>query len=327
MSDFAENTLIPYKYVDMMRFGKMMEARFWKSGDIKYGTDAEFYKKLSPELTHITDCVFAVFLPFDGLLNNVLLQRVMGGCFTQEESYGMAFQIVTEAVHAETYGKLAHSMYGVDIERIRQMSANVSQVYKLGDFLIKYCDLKYSNNHNILAQACSERVHVYSLFLFINYYKYKNIMPSFVHANSMIRDDEKIHGDFATFRYNHYGGLPQEEAMKIIDEATSLFEDLIDYMFPIPLEDINASQYKEYLHLIIDHLLSDINLPSKYNAKDPFPWNISHNLYAKENRFEVHSGTYSQLSVEEELKKWMLVEGEENLDNNDYNNDLLYADF
>ena len=303
-------SLIPVTNPDLFRFGKMQEARFWNSSDLVYGPDREDYLRMPRVLKHITDCGFAILLPFDGMLNTCLMTRSISDCTVPAEVYTFALQNAIEAIHAETYGKMAHTIYGQDIDRIRNMANTVPEIYQIGEFMVKYCDKKYSREQNILAQACSEKIHVCTLFLFINLFKKMNIMTTFVHGNSMIREDENLHGKFADYRFLMYGGLPLEENMSIIDEATVLFENLIKYMLREPFEDLTIESYTEYLHLVVDHHLSDLKLPIKYNASDPFSWNIDHCLRTKENLYEVHTGSYSNLSVSDEINKWLVTSDE-----------------
>jgi ribonucleotide reductase beta subunit family protein with ferritin-like domain len=304
MSEVHTYSLYPLSDIEMYKLGKEQEARFWSISDLKsFYIDREDYQhRASPQQKRILEKVMIDFVPIDGVVNSGHMKRT-AKCKDQCEQYAMAMQIADEAVHAETYGLSAQVIFGND--KLKELKIEAEGTKAIKDkmaFGKKYAKKDKSQCEYLLGFACTEGIFISVSFIFIFWFRSKEMMPSLIHANSMISEDEMLHQKMANKRYLKYGGLPKEEAMAIIMEAMAIEERFIDWILPEAVDDLNPQDVKTYLKLVVDYQLVSIGLPKLYNVTNPFSWDSDRSLYKKPNPYERESGQYCRFSVDEVMK-------------------------
>lgn len=304
MSEVHRYSLYPLTDFDIYKLGKEQEARLWSISDLKsFYIDREDYQhRATPKQKRIIEKVTIDFVPIDGVVNKGHMKRT-AKCKDQCEQYAMAMQIAEEAVHAETYGLSAQIIFGNDkLKELKVEAENTKVIQDKLAFGNKYAKKDKSWCEYLLGFACTEGIFISVSFIFIFWFRSKEMMPSLIHANSMISEDEMLHQKIANKRYLKYGGLPTKRAMEIIMEAMEIEERFIDWILPEPVDDLKPEDVKTYLKLVVDYQLMSIGLPKLYNVSNPFSWDSDRSLYKKPNPYERESGQYCRFSVEEVME-------------------------
>src|SRR5205085_784502 len=91
------------------------------------------------------------------------------------------------------------------------------------------------------------------------------------------------------------------QVQAIIEEAVYVEDSFIDYILPIPMEDLNAAGLKQYTRLIADNLLVQLSYSRIYGVTNPYPFANDISLEQKANFYEVRVGAYKRKSLKEIL--------------------------
>lgn len=316
MSNVDKYSLFPLTDLEMYKLGKKQEARIWSIADLKsLVVDREDYRhRADYPKKRIIEKVHCLFVPFDGVINIGHMTRTINDCTDPCEQFAMCMQFQIEAVHAETYGLSAQIIFGND--KLKELKIEAQNTQAIKD-KIAFAE-KYTKHGSLceylLAFACSEGIFISVSFIFIFWFRSKEMFPSLIHANSMISEDEEIHQSMANKRYLKHGGLSEARAMEIILEAMAIEERYIEWVLPEDVDDLKVEDVKTYLKLVVDYQLTSIGLPKLFNVQNPFSWDLDRSLYKKPNPYERESGQYCRFSVNEIIDR-VLSSVDKNTDN------------
>lgn len=291
-------SLFPIVDEEAYAFYKKQEASMWSSNEISFIQDKKDYEAAPEPYKRLLRTIVTFFLPGDGLVNNNLIHRFMKDCTCAEEVAFYTYQMANETTHAETYGLTAYTIFSQkEVEQMgRDVNSHESYFRLKTDFIDKWTQSNRPWSHRQLAMACTEGIFFVVLFLFVFWFRSKNIFKNVIFANELISTDETLHQDFGANRVVHYGGVSRETAIEIIGSAVEIEMEFISRVLPQPLEDLNITDIRSFVSLVADNLFVKIGQEPYYHAKNPYLWMNDVAMVKRNLLFECKSGTYTKMS-------------------------------
>lgn len=294
-------SFFPIKDEEMYEKFKEQESAIWSSSEMEFSRDLKDYLSLTPELKRIIDLVNCFFSATDGLIIDNIALRFLLECKTMEEQSFYISQMFIETVHAETYSLIINTLITDPDERQRLFMAanNLPCVQAKTNWLNKHMTSDKSRSHRLLVFACGEGIFFTSSFLFVFYFRTKGVLQNIIFANEQISKDEGMHRDAGLLLHKREGPLTEEEAHQIVREAVELEFGFVDEVLPEPVEELNASDVKNYVRFLGDHLLISAGYSKLYNidVKELPTWMNDIAMEQKSNFYEVRVGNYKQTNL------------------------------
>jgi len=283
-------------------FFKMQETSLWSVNEITFSDDKyDFNHKLEPQVKRLIEIAIAFFLPGDGLVNSNIIYNFLCNCETAEETWMFISQMYIEAIHAETYGMIAYTLFDdAKIMELKDMADNSPYMKAKFDFMEKWINSETATeSERFLAFSCVEGMSFCVLFVIFFWLRKKNVMASFVFVNGLISKDESLHKDQGGYMHQKRDKLSTDKAMEIVMDLFRIECDFIDWLLPESVEDLNKDEFKEFLKVVTDACLYCNGLPAYFNVDNPYKWLDDISLIQKHNFFETKGAQYSRSSLKD----------------------------
>ena len=322
VEDPNRKTIRPVVHHDMWNAYKKMQGSTWTAEEINYQGDIADLTagKVTPEVMNIIKHVLGFFSGADTIVNENLALNFINKIKVLEAQYFYGLQIANENVHAETYAILIDVLITdkKDKEQVLNAITTMPCVSKLYSWVQKWIHVTPNDQDDneeesvisaatveceakrLVAFACVEGIMFSSAFAIIFWIKELGILPGLTFSNELISRDEGIHRDFACLLYSKIKRrLTAEQVNAIIMEAVQFQDDFVDEMLSVRQTGMNREDIKTYVRFVSDNLLSALNYPMIYNAKNPFAFMDKISFNGVTNFFEKRVGEYSLSGFEE----------------------------
>jgi ribonucleotide reductase beta subunit family protein with ferritin-like domain len=294
----------PIKDEMSWEFYTRQEAQDWSAKEIEWDRDRKDFAALPPRHQQLFLELFGVFLPLDGAVS-VQLQRMLCEAPTYEAMMFFTMQMKIELTHSEAYGMAAQSVPLNDESKVAifEMVDKQECVAAKAEYIEKYIDSDKSWALRAVAAACSEGIFFVSLFSLVFYFRSKNVLPAFIHANSQIMLDETLHRDFFCAHAARELKMEEhEEAKKIIEEAVTVEFAMLDFLLRTPIDSIEADEasgltvenMRKYIQGLGDQIAELVGIPPIYNISWSPPWCGDMGLSQRNNFYEARGATYKR---------------------------------
>lgn len=292
--------LFPIEHDDIWKFYKQSVASFWTAEEIDLSQDMKDWENLNDGERHFISHVLAFFAASDGIVNENLAENFVSEVQYTEAKFFYGFQIAMENIHSETYSLLIDTYVKDPKEKDRLFNAidTMDCVKKKADWALRWID-EGSFAERLIAFAAVEGIFFSGSFCSIFWLKKRGLMPGLCFSNELISRDEGMHCDFACLIYNDHlqYKLSEETVTKIIKDAVAIEKEFVTDALPVNLIGMNAELMCQYIEFVADRLLSELNCPKVYNAKNPFDFMDMISLQGKTNFFEKRVGEYQKAGV------------------------------
>ena len=306
--------LFPIKHNDIWEYYKKAEASFWTAEEIDLGQDLTDWENLNDGERHFITHVLAFFAASDGIVNENLAEHFVAEVQYTEAKFFYGFQIAIENIHSETYSLLIDTYVKDPKEKDKLFNAidTMDCVKKKADWALKWID-NGNFAERLIAFAAVEGIFFSGSFCSIFWLKKRGLMPGLSFSNELISRDEGLHCDFACLLYNNHliGKLPEENVIKIIEDAVAIEKEFVTDSLPVNLIGMNAELMCQYIEFVADRLLNELIGRTLYGSTNPFDFMEMISLQGKTNFFEKRVGEYQKAGVlnkEESAQKFSLDE-------------------
>lgn len=296
-------TTFPIARPEIFRWYETAIKCYWTPDEIVFDDDrAHFQNKLTAGERHFVTHVLAFFAASDGIVNLNLASRFKNDIPILEVGYFYDFQIAMENIHAHTYSILLDKIIANAGERQKLLTAirTMPVIKKMSDYMFHCIDSNEPFGARLLRMACVEGIFFQGCFCAIYWLQSRGLMPALGQSNELIARDEGLHTYFALFLYKNLtkplGGAVVE---RIFREAVDLASEFIDAALPVRLPEMNADLMKEYIQCCADNLLTLIDRPVIFRAKQRFHYMDQINMKNKTMFFERKVSEYAKKSTVE----------------------------
>lgn len=301
--------LFPIRHKPAWEMYLLGKASNWGVDEIDLHDDLPHLNSLDDKEKHLLFTVLAFFAFSDGIVQEVVASQFFAHTDIPEERAFYAYQMDNEATHAHTYSLLISTYVPDPEEQMRLFNAvmHIPVVKAKGDWSLKWLD----NNElpftlRLVANACTEGIFFSPSFLFIFYFKARNLLPGLVYSNEKIAPDERLHTEFACLAFNERASPSVKEELypqilAMIQEAVDIETEFVKYCLPEPiLKDVPLHQETavNYIRYVANWLLTMLGFPPFYTTSSPPDWMESIALGTKTNLHEFRDTNYSRTVVQ-----------------------------
>ena len=292
--------LFPINYQSIWKAYKDAEASFWTAEEIDLTQDLSDWSKLKDGERHFISYVLAFFAASDGIVGENLAMRFYNDIGIPEARAFYGFQLMMEAIHAETYSLLIDTYIKDQQEKDNLFNAvtTVPIIAKKADWAMKWIDSSASFEERLVAFAAVEGVFFSSSFCAIYWLKKRGLMPGLSFSNELISRDEGMHTEFACLLHSLSDSkISEATAKQIITEAVELECEFATQAIPVELIGMNNNLMSQYIKFVADRLLVSLGYSKVYNVTNPFDFMEMISLQGKSNFFEKRVGDYARAGV------------------------------
>lgn len=292
-------------------------ANHWLPNEISMQKDIEQWRSnsvLTDDERRVVKLALGFFTTADSIVANNLVLAVYKHITSPECRMYLLRQAYEEAIHTHAYQYIVESL-ALDESEIFTMYQRISAIYNKDTFVselipqLMRADFKtgtFESDQAFLENLIDfyvimEGIFFYSSFAAMVSFRRRNLLPGVAEQFQYIMRDESMHMNFGIDLINQ---IIEEQPLlwtepfrkkitnKII-KAASLEEDYARELMPRGILGMNAESFQDYTQYIADRRLSAINLPKRFNVKNPFPWmSEAVDLVKSKNFFETRVTEY-----------------------------------
>lgn len=309
-------TLRPMKYPVFYEMYKNGIKNTWTVDEIDFSTDlVDLNQKLTPSEKHLISRLVAFFATGDSIVGNNLVLNLYKHVNSPEARLYLSRQLYEEALHVQFYLTLLDNYIPHPDERAKAFAAvdNIPSIHKKAQFCFKWMDsiheldeLKTVEDRRkfimnmICFATCIEGLFFFAAFAYVYFLRSKGLLAGLAAGTNWVFRDESMHIAFATevirVARQEEPGLFNEQMNEMI---VQMLEDAIDCEMSFA-EDILAhgvaglsiKDMRQYLEYIADMRLESLNIPPRYNVKNPFTFMELQDAQELTNFFERRVSAY-----------------------------------
>ena len=292
-------------------------ANHWLPNEISMQKDIEQWRSnsiLTDDERRVVKLALGFFTTADSIVANNLVLAVYKHITSPECRMYLLRQAYEEAIHTHAYQYIVESL-ALDEGEIFTMYQNIQAIYDKDTFVselipqLTKADFKTGTfeadqaflENLIDFYVIMEGIFFYSSFAAMVSFRRRNLLPGVAEQFQYIMRDESMHMNFGIDLINQ---IIEEQPLlwtepfrrKIINKimkAASLEEEYARELMPRGILGLNAESFQDYTQYIADRRLNAINLPKRFNVKNPFPWmSEAVDLVKSKNFFETRVTEY-----------------------------------
>jgi len=280
----------------------------WLPSEVPMQKDIELWKSntLTEDERMVIKRNLGFFSTGESLVGNNIVLSIFKHITNPEARQYLLRQAFEEAVHTHTFHYIVESL-NLDSREIFNMYQEVDSIKGKDQFVMSLTEsilrpdfttettegLQEFIKNLVGFYVIMEGIFFYSGFVMILSFHRQNRMTGIGEQFQYILRDESIHLNFGvdlinTLRLeNPEAWTPQLQA-----EIVTMIEQAVEYEYqyakeclPTGVLGLKAEMFSDYVRYIADRRMERIGLPSKYGAKNPFPWMSETIDLAKEKNF------------------------------------------
>lgn len=309
-------TLRPMKYPVFYEMYKNAIKNTWTVDEVDFSTDlVDLNSKMTESEKHLIHRLVAFFATGDSIVANNLVLNLYKHINSPEARLYLSRQLYEEALHVQFYLTLLDTYIPHPDERAKAFAAveNIPSIKKKADFCFKWIDSINDLNElhttedrrkflmNLICFACCiEGMFFFAAFAYVYFLRSKGLLAGLASGTNWVFRDESMH---------------MACAMKVIDtvrkEDPTIFNEQMEDMIVQMLEDaidcemtfaedlvsngiagLSLNDMRQYLEYIADQRLESLNIPPRYNTKNPFSFMELQDMQELANFFERRVSAY-----------------------------------
>lgn len=309
-------TLRPMKYPVFYEMYKNAIKNTWTVDEVDFSKDtSDLQRRMSPAEKHLISRLVAFFATGDSIVGNNLVLNLYKHVNAPEARLYLSRQLYEEALHVQFYLTLLDTYIPDQEERARAFAAveNIPSIKKKAEFCYKWID---SINElesldtlqdrrrfllNVICFAtCVEGLFFFGAFAYVYFLRSKGMLDGLAAGTNWVFRDESAHMNFAfevikTARKEE----PELFNQQVQDLVVSMLEEAVDCEFAfakdvldLGVAGLSVTDMRQYLEFIADQRLMALNIPPRFNAKNPFTFLELQDVQELTNFFERRVSAY-----------------------------------
>ena len=288
----------------------------WTVEEVDFSKDTtDLLTKMSPAEKHLVSRLVAFFATGDSIVGNNLVLNLYKHINSPEARMYLSRQCYEEALHVQFYLTLLDTYIPDQDERALAFSAveNVPSIKKKADFAFKWIDsintldkLETIQDRrrflmNLICFAtCVEGLFFFGAFAYVYFLRSKGLLDGLAAGTNWVFRDESSHMNFAfeviaQVRKEEpelFNEQMQEMVVSMLEEAVdcefSFAQDVLD----LGIAGLSIKDMRTYLEFVADQRLMALNMPPRFNAKNPFGFMELQDVQELTNFFERKVSAY-----------------------------------
>ncbi|HEU0173306.1 MAG TPA: ribonucleotide-diphosphate reductase subunit beta [Blastocatellia bacterium] len=309
-------TLRPMKYPVFYEMYRNAIKNTWTVEEVDFSTDlADLRARLTPAEQHLTHRLVAFFATGDSIVGNNLVLNLYKHINAPEARMYLSRQLYEEALHVQFYLTLLDTYIPNHAEREQAFAAvhNVPSIARKAQFCQRWIDsivaLDTLNARQerrqfllnlICFAACIEGLFFFAAFAYVYFLRSKGLLNGLAAGTNWVFRDESMHMAFSF----EVVKIARQEEPELFDEAlsASLYEMLeeavaCEMQFAEDLLNggvagLSTREMRQYLQFVADQRLTQLGLPTLYQANNPFPFMELQDAQELANFFERRVSAY-----------------------------------
>jgi ribonucleoside-diphosphate reductase beta chain len=309
-------TLRPMKYPQFYEMYRDAIKNTWTVEEVDFSTDiSDLRFRMSEGDRHLINRLVAFFATGDSIVSNNLVLNLYKHINSPEARMYLSRQLYEEALHVQFYLTLLDS-YIPDInERERAFSAitNIPSIKNKADFCFKWIesindldtltsksDRKRFLLNLICFAACIEGLFFFAAFAYVYYLRSRGLLNGLASGTNWVFRDESCHMNFA---FDVVRSVRQEEPDLFDEDLKQQIHNMMDEAIECEVlfaEDVlsggiiglSSKDMREYLEYVANQRLAMLEMPPRYEAKNPFAFMDLQDVQEVTNFFERRVSAY-----------------------------------
>lgn len=309
-------TLRPMKYPLFFEMYKNGIKNTWTVDEVDFSIDVgDLNTKLTASERHLINRLVAFFATGDSIVGNNLVLNLYKHINAPEARLYLSRQLYEEALHVQFYLTLLDTYIPDPAERVKAFAAvdNIPSIQKKAQFCYKWIDSindleslqtvedrrKFLMNLICFA-SCIEGLFFFGAFAYVYFLRSKGLLPGLATGTNWVFRDESMHITFAneviqTVRKEEPGLFNEqmnEMVTQMMEEAIecemTFAKDILDH----GIAGLSLNEMRQYLEFVADQRLEALNIPPRYNTKNPFTFMELQDVQELANFFERRVSAY-----------------------------------
>jgi ribonucleoside-diphosphate reductase beta chain len=310
-------TLRPMKYPVFYEMYKNAIKNTWTVDEVDFSTDlADLHgSKLTKSEKHLINRLVAFFATGDSIVGNNLVLNLYKHINSPEARLYLSRQLYEEALHVQFYLTLLDNYIPNPDERAKAFAAieNIPSIHKKGQFCFKWMDSintlekltsaedrrKFLMNVSCFA-SCIEGLFFFAAFAYVYFLRSKGLLTGLASGTNWVFRDESMHIAFSnevihTARKEEpvlFNGQVQEMVIQMIEDAIDCEMSFAQDILSSGIAGLSIKDMRQYLEFVADQRLESLNIPPRFNVKNPFPFMELQDMQELANFFERRVSAY-----------------------------------
>ncbi|MBX3039824.1 MAG: ribonucleotide-diphosphate reductase subunit beta [Bdellovibrionaceae bacterium] len=308
--------LRPMKYPIFFEMFKNGIKNTWTVDEVDFSTDVtDLHQKLTPSERHLINRLVAFFATGDSIVGNNLVLNLYKHVNSPEARLYLSRQLYEEALHVQFYLTLLDTYIPDPEERVKAFKAvdNIPSIQKKAQFCFKWIDSineldtletvedrrKFLMNLICFA-SCIEGLFFFGAFAYVYFLRSKGLLQGLASGTNWVFRDESMHIAFAneviqTARREEPGLFNEqmnEMVTQMIEEAIECEMTFAQDILEHGIAGLSVKDMRQYLEYVADQRLEALNIPPRYNSKNPFGFMELQDVQELANFFERRVSAY-----------------------------------
>jgi ribonucleoside-diphosphate reductase beta chain len=309
-------TLRPMKYPVFYEMYKNAIKNTWTVDEVDFSKDtADLSRRLTPAERHLISRLIAFFATGDSIVGNNIVLNLYKHINSPEARMYMSRALYEEALHVQFYLTLLDTYIPDHDERAKAFDAveKIPSIKQKADFCFKWMasineldkletvqDRRRFLMNLICFACCVEGLFFFGAFAYVYFLRSKGLLDGLAAGTNWVFRDESSHMNFA---FEVIRLVRKEEPdlfnQQMQDMVVSMMEEAVDCEFAfaqdvldLGVAGLSITDMRQYLEFIADQRLMALNLPPRFNAKNPFGFMELQDVQELTNFFERRVSAY-----------------------------------
>lgn len=309
-------TLRPMKYPVFYEMYKDAIKNTWTVDEVDFSKDtSDLNNKMTPAERHLINRLVAFFATGDSIVGNNLVLNLYKHVNSPEARLYLSRQLFEEALHVQFYLTLLDTYIPDHNERAQAFAAidNIPSIKRKAEFCFKWMDSINELDEvrtledrrrflmNLICFAtCIEGLFFFGAFAYVYYLRSKGLLDGLASGTNWVFRDESAHINFAlevvdTARKEDPDIFtPQMNDMVVLmlEEAIECEMAFAEDVLAQGIAGLSMKDMRTYLESVADQRLEALNIPKRYNSRNPFSFMELQDVQELTNFFERKVSAY-----------------------------------
>lgn len=317
-------TLRPMRYPKFYEMFNNGIKNTWTVEEVDFSTDvADLQSRLTPAERHMIHRLVAFFATGDSIVANNLVLNLYKHLNASEARLYLSRQLYEEALHVKFYLTLLDTYIPDMNERNQAFAAieNVPSIARKGEFCFKWTDSVQQLDEirtdadrrqfllNLICfAACIEGLFFFAAFAYVYFMRSKGLLHGLAAGTNWVFRDESCHMNFAfsavdTVREEYpdlFDADLERQVNAMMDEAVDAEMAFAEDLLGQGISGMSTRDMRQFLEYTADQRLSNLGMPPRFGAKNPFGFMDLQDVQEVTNFFERRVSAY-QVGVSGEV--------------------------
>lgn len=319
-----ELTLRPMRYSSFYEMYRNAIKNTWTVEEVDFSLDVTDLKsKMTDADRHLIHRLVAFFATGDTIVANNLVLNLYQHINAPEARMYLSRQLYEEALHVQFYLTLLDTYIPDPNERAKAFAAiqNIPSIRQKGEFCFKWIDsiqnlqrLETREQRRqfllnlICFAACIEGLFFFAAFAYVYFLRSRGLLHGLASGTNWVFRDESCHMAFAfdvvrtvrTEEPDLFDDGMRAQIEQMLEEAIACETQFAEDVLSGGVAGLSVKDMRQYLEYCADQRLTQLELPKKYGAKNPFDFMDLQDVQEVTNFFERRVSAY-QVGVEGEV--------------------------